>query len=141
MLNISDTLLAIDHDKSVALYLSAEDRPFLLHRHTTPGRCFLPAPCLGYALRTLHQKGANDVTLHLELRPSIPGLSYNLPFMAFVGMRDRIVLGYLPGKLGEKEAELVFDTFPGLPVLISDAEEFFVCNRTYVRLMGDPTLN
>lgn len=141
MLNLSDTYLTADHAKSVALYLTADDRVFLVHRHRTPGRCFLHSPVFAHALRTLHQDGTNELTLHLELRPSIAGLSCKPPFMAFIGARDRIVLAYLPTKLTRREAEAVFDTFPSLPVLVSDAAEFFVGDTTYTRLEGDPQRN
>ena len=134
MLNLSDTYLASDHATSVALYLTADDRVFLVHRHRTPGRCFLHSPVLAHALRTVYQDGTNELTLHLELRPLISGLSRKPPFMAFIGARDRIVLAYLPTKLTQREAEAVFDTFPGLPVLVSDTEEFFVSDAAYQRI-------
>lgn len=135
MLNISATLFAIDHHKSVALYLSAEGRPFLLHHHTTPGRCFLPSTHLSHALRHIRQTGANDLTMHLELRPTIPGLSLKLPFMAFIGVGEKVVFAYAPAKLTAAEAEPIFETFTDLPVLICDAEEFFVGEQTWLRVV------
>ena len=140
MLNISDTLLAIDHNKSVSLYLSAEGRPFLLHRHTTLGRCFLPSTHLSHALRHIRQRNANDLTMHLELRPVILGLSPKLPFLAFVGAGEKVILAYAPAKLTVPEAESIFRTFPGFPVLICDAEEFFVDDQTWLRIIESERL-
>lgn len=135
MLNLCDTLLAIDHQKCVSLYLTPEGRPYLLHRHTSLGRCFLPSIHLGYALQHIKQSGANDLAMHLELRPAIPGLSSKLPFIAFIGLGQKVVLAYAPAKLTTAEAEPIFETFTDLPVLICDAGEFFVGDQTWLRIV------
>ena len=134
MLNLSDTYLTADHATSVALYLTAEDRVFLVHRHRTPARCFLPSPVLAHALRTLHQGGTNQLVMHLELRPNIPGLSLGLPFIAFVGVGENVAFIYAPAPLTEAQAEPFFETFADLPLLISDSDEFFVSDQVRKRL-------
>jgi hypothetical protein len=134
MLNLSDTYLTADHSKSVALYLTADDRAFLVHRHRTPGRCFLHSAVLGHALRTLHSGGTNKLVMHLELRPRIPALSLRLPFIAFVGVGENVAFIYAPAPLTEAEAEPFFDTFADLPLLVSDSDEFFVSDPVRQRL-------
>ena len=73
--------------------------------------------------------------MDLELRPAISGLAYKLPFMAFVGVGEKVLFAYVPAKLTAMEAEAIFETFPGLPVLICDAEEFFVREHTWLRVV------
>ncbi|MCX6952578.1 MAG: hypothetical protein NTV51_10510 [Verrucomicrobia bacterium] len=73
--------------------------------------------------------------MHLELRPAIAGLAPKVPFMAFVGVGEKVILAYVPAKLTVAEAEPIFGAFPDLPVLVCDAEEFFVSDQTWNRIV------
>jgi hypothetical protein len=55
--------------------------------------------------------------------------------MAFIGLRQKVVLAYAPAKLTTAEAEPIFETFTDLPVLICDAGEFFVGDQTWLRIV------
>jgi hypothetical protein len=132
MLSQPDTLIASDSVNNIDLLVTEKGQVYLYLQHEKPATCYLNYPFLADMLKAI---GRRRISLHVEPAPEIPGVTHEIPIIAFVCVANRVVLACIPTLKPGGDAEAIFKALPWLPMIVSNCE--VLANRQlYERVMS-----